>query len=208
MKTLLPILLLLASCGSKNAEEDAASNGSSGEVPAGAAASPSAEESAALQAKVSRAMAVVLPGAGTAEYRNVRAGAGGAACGEVATAGKEAGIFRPFIVTPDGLGVVASGPAIAWDDPNDFVADAWIRWCATPEELARLGPQLQNAAVNSAAAAAEVPAAEPDLPLPPVRDGAPLTAPPPEASPPPQRKEAPPPPPRIDSFFNSVDRSE
>jgi hypothetical protein len=210
MKKLLPILLLLASCNNQAGEDDAAAEGGAAEA-GGAlpAAVPAGEDMVALQAKVSRAMATALPDAGTAEYRALRTGAGGAACGEVATQGKGGGVFRPFVVTPDGLAVVAAGPAIAWSDPDDFVADAYIRWCASPEELQRLAPQLQSAAANSAAAA--VPAGdEPDLPLPPVREELPVAAPPPpaaEPAPPPARKKAAPPP-QIDSFFNSVDRPQ
>lgn len=204
MKKLLPILVLLASCNSQADEEEAAAEAPAGEA-AAPAALPAGEDMVALQARVSRAMAVALPDAGTAEYRALRTGAGGAACGEVATR-KGGGVFRPFVVTPDGLAVVAAGPAIVWDDPDDFVADAYIRWCASPEELQRLAPQLQSAAVNSAATA--VPVEEgPDLPLPPVREEAPAAAPavPAEPAPPPVRRK-PPPQPQIDSFFNSVDR--
>jgi len=212
MKSLAPILLLLATaCGSKDGEEANATVDSSELAAATAPAVPAGEDPAALQARITRAMAVALPDAGTAQYRALRTGAGGAACGEVATTGKSAasGVYRPFVVTPDGLAVVAAGPAIAWADPDDFVADAWIRWCATPEELQRLGPQLQSAAVNSAAAAPPV-TEGPDLPLPPVRDDAAAAPPEPPAAaaapPPPRKRDAPPP--RIDSFFNSVDRAQ
>ena len=211
MKKLLPILALLASCNSQPGEEDASAEAGGGDPAAAAPAPPPGTPNAAeLQAKVSRAMAVGLPGAATAEYRALRPGAGGAACGEVATQEKgAAGIFRPFVVTPDGLAVVAAGPAIAWEDPDDFVADAYIRWCASPEELQRLAPQLETAAAKSAAAL-KAAAPEPDLPLPPVReDPAAAAAPPETAEPaPPPRRKAPPPPPQIDSFFNSVDRPQ
>jgi hypothetical protein len=210
MKKLLPILALLASCNNQADEEEVAET-PAGEVAAAAPAGlPGAQDMAALQAKVSSAMAVGLPGAASAEYRALRPGTGGSACGEVATQAKgAAGIFRPFVVTPDGLAVVASGPGIDWEDPDDFVADAYIRWCATPEELQRLAPQLQSAAAKSAAAM-KPPEEEADLPLPPVREDPAAEVPPPAAvpPPPPPKKGPPPPPPRIDSFFNSVDRGE
>ena len=213
MKHILPILLLLASCSGENDHGNAAgSEAGAGAAPGSEPMLPTGEDATAIQAKVSRAMAVALKDAGSAQYRGLRAGAGGAACGEVATGGKgaAAGVFRPFIVTPDGIAVIAPGPAIAWEDPDDFVADAWIRWCATPEELERLGPQLQSAAINSAATA--VPANEPDLPLPPVLEGPPAALPttPPPAEPPAPRpaRKSDAPPPKIDSFFNSVDRGE
>lgn len=211
MKKLLPILALLASCNGQADEENVAAEAPAENAAAAPAAIPGAQDAAALQAKVSRAMAVGLPGAATAQYRAIRPGTGGAACGEVATQEKgAAGIFRPFVVTPDGLAVVAAGPAINWEDPDDFVADAYIRWCASPEELKRLAPQLQSAAAKSAAEMTP-PKEEPDLPLPPVRDdaGAPVPPPAAEAPPPPPRKKGPPPPPpQIDSFFNSVDRPD
>ena len=210
MKKLLPILALLASCNKEAAEDDVAGEAPPGNTAVAMAGAPVAPDMAALQAKVSRAMAIGLPGAGTAQYRAIRPGTGGAACGEVATEAKGlAGIFRPFVVTPDGLAVVAAGPAIDWEDPDDFVADAYIRWCATPEELQRLAPQLQSAAAKSAAAMTPT-EDEADLPLPPVREdpAAAAPAPPAEAAPPPRKKGPPPPPPQIDSFFNSVDRPE
>ncbi|HEX9955379.1 MAG TPA: hypothetical protein VGB48_09230 [Allosphingosinicella sp.] len=212
MNKLLPILLLLASCGSQGGGENGAGEGGGAPPAGGQPVLPAAPDLAALQAKVERAMASALPDAAGAQYRALRAGAGGSACGEVVTAGKGplAGIARPFIVTPDGVAVVAEGPAIAWEDPDDFVADAWIRWCATPEELERLRPQLERAAAESVNSAAAVPDAGPDLPLPPVLgEEAPVAAPPVPAEPaPPPRKSSPPPPPRIDSFFNSVDRAQ
>jgi hypothetical protein len=213
MRKLLPILALLASCNSQADEEDVAAEAPIGEMAGNASgALPGAEDVVALQARVSRAMAVGLPGASTAAYRALRTGTGGAACGEVATQAKGlAGIFRPFVVTPDGLAVVADAPAIDWEDPDDFVADAYIRWCATPEELQRLAPQLQSAAAKTAAAM-KAPAEEPDLPLPPVREDPVAEVQPPAAQPaplpPPRKKGPPPPPPQIDSFFNSVDRPD
>jgi hypothetical protein len=95
------------------------------------------------------------------------------------------------------VAVVASGPRIAYEDPNDFLADAWIRWCATPEELEALGPAIQAAAAKAASTDPSLNIAEPEIPLPEP------AAPPPEA---PRAKPPPPPPPQIDSFFNSVQR--
>jgi hypothetical protein len=212
MTRLLPtLLLLLASCN-KQAEED--DNFAGTELPSAGvapAAVPGTQDAAALQERVIRAMAVGLPDSAGAQYRGLRAGAGNAACGEVAAAsGAVAGIFRPFVVTPEGLAVVATTATIAWDDPDDFVADAYLRWCATPEELQRLAPQLQASAAKSAAAAVNSAAEEADLPLPPVRDETPPVPAPaietPMPPPPARKKDAPPP--RIDSFFNSVDRDD
>jgi hypothetical protein len=193
------ILLALAGCEDRGggpepspeagAEQNLALEG--GLLPSGAA------DPAKLQALIDKAMPAVLPNAKAARYRDVRAGAGGAACGEVAAG---SAIFRPFVVTPEGVAVVATGAAIAYDDPNDIFADAWIRWCATPEELQRLAPQLQKAA--DANIADLVP--PPDMPVPDV----PIPLPQTEEAPRSVAPARPAPPPQIDSFFNSVQRKE
>jgi hypothetical protein len=195
MKQACLILLLLAGCGSRS---DSGNGGEEAPAAVDALANlqlPTPEEEAArLRALVARAMPAVLPGAKDARYRNVRAGTGGSACGEVAAKG--ANVFRPFVVTPEGVAVVGGTPRIAFEDPTDFLADAYIRWCATPEELAHIAPQLKGApagaTLNEVTAAAPPPAlAEPAPETPP--------APAPKAAP-----SRPAPPPEIDSFFNSV----
>jgi hypothetical protein len=206
------ILLLLAGCGSKTTDEgggDAAM--AEGDPFANAAAAAGADDPARLQDLVVRGMAGVLQDARNAQYRDLRAGVGGAACGYVAPKGAPAAGFRPFVVTPDAIGVVGAAQAISFEDPDDLLADAWIRWCATPEELQRLGPTLQAAAAASAGS----PAAEPaDSQLPPPGFQVPVPpAPEPQPDPPPpppqaKAKAPPPPPPQIDSFFNSVQTSE
>jgi hypothetical protein len=198
MRILLPILvLLLAACDDRDAD--------AGDVEgaAGSAAPPAAGTSgpdlAALQALIDRAITRAMPGGATARYRNVRAGTGGAACGEVAL---QSAVFRPFVVSRDAIAIIAEGPTIAFEDPSDSVADAWIRWCATPEELLALEPQLRSAAMTPAAEIESNMAALPELELP---SAAP---PPPAAASKPPRPSAPPPAPQIDSFFNSVQRPD
>ena len=193
---LLPPLLLLSGCGSEGAT-DSDEVAAAPEQPAlDLPVADAGADEARLQDIVRRAMASALPDAAGARYRNLRAGVGGAACGDVAAG---TGPFRPFVVTPDTLAVIASGPAIAFDDPSDFFADAWIRWCATPEELERLGPQLRSAAGRAPPDAAA--SAPPPLDLPPPDPAGPALRPAPK---PPAK--APAEPPRIDSFFNSVQR--
>jgi hypothetical protein len=202
------ILLVLSGCGQKapqagESAEPAAAAGLNLDV----AAAPA--DPAQLQALVDRGMASSLRDPKAAQYRNVRAGAGGAACGEVAV--KAGTPFLPFVVTPDAVAVLGTKPDIAWEDPDDFLADAWIRWCASPEELAKLGPRLQSAARSAPPPGNEVSAAMPspidpsimavDPPPPPPSDRvvpAPAPAPPPRPAPPPQ----------IDSFFNSVQHKD
>lgn len=208
---LLPLLLpllLLSGCGAGSPdapEEDpgAASPGAAvadGALPGGDGGDGGLS---AVEALIARAMPAVLPDPAKARYRDVRAGVGGAACGAVATPGPGGGEgpFRPFVVTPQGVAVVATGPAIAFDDPSDFLADAWIRWCASPEELQRLGPELKRAAALPPPL--PEPALEPDLVAAPAP--AQPTAP---AAPPPREPRRPPPPPQIDSFLNSVQRND
>jgi hypothetical protein len=202
------ILLVLSGCGQKAPQaaepaEPAAAAGLNLDV----TAAPT--DPAQLQALVDRGMASSLRDPKAAQYRNVRAGAGGAACGEVAV--KAGAPFLPFVVTPDALAVLGTKPDIAWEDPDDFLADAWIRWCASPEELAKLGPRLQSAARTPPPPGSEVGAALPspiapsimavDPPPPPPSDRvvpAPAPAPPPRPAPAPQ----------IDSFFNSVQHKD
>ncbi|MFL6858093.1 MAG: hypothetical protein ACJ8EB_09330, partial [Allosphingosinicella sp.] len=113
---------------------------------------------------IARAMPAALPGAKDAQYRALRLGVGGAVCGEVAEkpAGRAPQVFRPFVINADGLAVVAATPKLAYEDPSDFVADAWIRWCATPEELAKLAPAIRRAARDPASAPMNAAAPAPD----------------------------------------------
>jgi hypothetical protein len=192
MKRTWPILLLLAGCGAKH---DAEAGNAADPVPSDLMpniADVAANGAANVQALIDTAMPAALPDAKSAQYRNVRAGAGGAACGEVS--GKTTHGFVPFVVAPGGIAVVGTSPKIAYEDPNDLLADAWVRWCATPEELNRVAATIRKARPdllpgNAAAAVPDIPGA---IPPPP----------PPQAAP--AKPAAPPPPPQIGSFFNSV----
>jgi hypothetical protein len=201
------LALLLAGCGSRGGDvadnEAAAAGADANALLANLGAASGPDDAARIQDLIARAMPAAMTDAKDAQYRNLRSGVGGAVCGEVAAkpAGNAAPVFRPFVITPDGVAVVAAAPKLAFDDPADFVADAWVRWCATPEELQRLAPQLRRAASNPASipmngvdAAAGGPT--PDLPSAPA-------APPPAAQPAP-RPAKPPPPANVESFFNSV----
>ena len=211
MKKTLLILLILAGCGSKDTDEaDGNAAGGDPAVPAAAAQGP---DPAQLQAIVDRAMPLAIPDAAKAQYRGIRAGAGGTVCGEVSTPAKGApGPFRPFLVTQSGVALVSDRPTIDFADPDDALADGWIRWCATAEELQALGPTLEAAAAGAAAAspsevsATQVPTIDAIPILTPSAQPANATQP---AEPAPKAKTAePPPPPRIDSFFNSVAREK
>lgn len=207
----VPIALLLAGCDSSKSGVEPVDNEA---LAAGAAANAALanvivpadpNDPARLQGIIAQAMPAAIPDAKDAQYRGVRAGAGGSVCGEVAAkpAGRAKPVFRTFVINPDGMAVVAATPKLAFNDPTDFVADAWVRWCASPEELQRLAPQLREAASNPAS-----------IPMGNVDAGAPGAVPdvPPEAAPaPPPAKAAPsrpPPPAKVDSFFNSVQHKD
>jgi Prokaryotic lipoprotein-attachment site len=118
------ILLALAGCGQKT-PRSAEPTDPAGAADLNLAVAAAPADPAQLQALIERGMAGSLRDPKAAQYRNVRAGAGGAACGEVAV--KAGAPFLPFVVTPDALAVLGTKPDIAWEDPDDFLADAWIR---------------------------------------------------------------------------------
>ena len=200
------LLLLLAGCGSDDGgagaggdprdRQDADAAAAANAMLANLAAP--AEDPARLREIVARAMPLALPGAKDAAYRNLRSGAGGSVCGEVAPkAAAGAPAFRPFLVDPGGVALVAAAPELKLDDPNDFFADAWIRWCATPQELQTIAPKLRQAAT----APPPPPPGQVDAANPPQLPAAP---PSPPVAPPPRRPAPPQPPATIDSFVNAV----
>src|SRR3954447_23968773 len=102
MRSWLPLLLAAGLCacdrlpgGHGNAADDAAEDPMANLQIVDRNADP-----AHVQALLARAMPAALGGAKDARYLNVRAGAGGAVCGEVAAGGQPA---RPFIVTADAV---------------------------------------------------------------------------------------------------------
>jgi hypothetical protein len=206
MRKWLLILFLLSSCGKKAPVDEPPAPEGGSLLPANMAESAAPDDSAQVQALIERAMPAALKDPKAAQYRNVRAGAGGSACGEVAVKGGAP--FVPFVVSPDAIAVVGTRPQIAWEDPDDFLADAWIRWCASPEELAKLRPRLEKAANARIPDPSNVSAAVP----PPLDPSIPAFDPPPppvaERPAPPPKPAPPPPTPRIDSFFNSVQHKD
>jgi len=194
MTILAPILLLLAGCGAK---DKADANSAAADLPPDLMpnlAAIEANNAANVQALIDKAIPAVLADAKSAQYRGVHAGAGGAACGEVS--GRSTHGFVPFVVTPAGVAVVGTSPKIAYEDPSDFLADAWIRWCATPDELRNVASVVQKAKPN---ALGNLTVPVPDVP------GA---MPPPAGPEPAPKPTAPPPPPQIGSFFNSVQHKQ
>ena len=203
--------LALAGCGSRADREvsdnEALAAGDAANAAVANLAGPAGADAAAhIQDLIARAMPAAMPDSTDAQYRALRLGAGGAVCGEVAAkpAGKAASVFRPFVINPDGLAVVAATPNLAYDDPSDFVADAWIRWCATPEELERLAPAIRRAARDPASAPMNAVAPAADAGAPPAPD----VTPPPPAPAHPAAPAAKPPPANVESFFNSVQHKQ
>jgi hypothetical protein len=204
MKKCVPFLLLVvAGCGARGGGDDNQTAALQENLLADLETSNSAQDAARLQSLVDRAMASALPDASKAQYRNVRAGVGGAACGEVASAdaGGKLGPYRRFVVTPDTVAVIGTTADVKFNDPSDFLADAWIRWCASPDELKLVEGQLGQGPAQSMETLppTDVPAIPEETSLPLPRQPAPSrTA---SAAPPP-------PPPQIDSFSRSVSRPQ
>ena len=144
MKRLLAFLLL-SGCGSEQAA-DVQEEPEAVPPPLPDIGNNIAVDMEALQGRVDEAMRAVLQDAKGARYRNLRLGVADTICGEVDPRKKGGGHsgFRPFLVTPDGVAFLASGPRLTFNDPADNFPDLYIRWCASEEELKRLGPQLDR----------------------------------------------------------------
>lgn len=192
MTKAIPILLLLlTACGQSDDSEQG--GGETGDAPAEAAnllAATAADPSAGLEERVKAAMSAALQKPDRARYGDLRPGATGSICGSVDPApGAKGGGLRPFVVTPEGIAVISPTPQIMFDEPGDIFPDYYIRWCASPEELAQLGPRV-NAGGRVFAPGADIPDLGP-IELPPVPTGPEVAAaaeappaPPPEAPPP------------------------
>ena len=202
---LLLTLLLLAGCNS-----DSEADGPQGNAAAAGAeldVLPPPPSPAELEARARQALATAVLDPASAELANLRAGSGGSICGDVNAKGDNGRPqgFRPFVVTPENVGVVSSASEIMFNNPADMFPDFYIRYCAPPEELPALTKRMAES--KPAEAGPE------DNMLTPLPEPAPL--PPPPLAPPPSpapKAEAPAPqqPARRgnveDSFFNAVVR--
>lgn len=211
----LVLFLLLSGCGSRS--DDAPGGDSAGADAAAAqrlAQELSAQGEAGLRRRLESLSAILTDPA----YRNVRNGPMGAVCGEVDTkegSGRRSG-FKPFVIAPDGFPLISTTPEIMFDDPSDMFPDAYIRWCASPEEMERIAAVVaRRGAVPAGGTPVDVPepALDPLL-IPPVPAPVVAQADPPAAAPPPaaRAREAQPSPSaqasssNEDSFFRSVVR--
>jgi hypothetical protein len=183
-------ILLLAGCESEPAVENRAAA-----TPAAGAFDENgmiAQSPAQVEAKARAALAPVLKDPASANFWNLRGEPTGAVCGQVDS--KENGKYtgpRPFVVTPEGAALISATPEVGYGDPADPFPDFHIRWCATPEELATVGPAIARREAAPAEAFNE--AVPEPAPLPPAELPPPLPAPRPvEAAPPPAPKAAPP----------------
>ena len=164
---------------------------------ASADASLSPEEAARLRARAVAALTRVLPEAASAAYSNVRSGSAGAICGEL-DAGDALG-RRPFVVTPNGAAMIGLTSDLPLADPNDPFPDLYMQYCASIEELRRIGEQMEGMQPSA-------------VPLPPAGEGIPVpiddtagadgVEEPPAVPDQPDRRR-----PADDSFFNSVLRT-
>lgn len=208
MKWVLPVLLALAGCGSDPRQPGG--GGAQGDPARLEPALPEAPNQAQLEAKAAQALSSVLLSPKDARYWNLRPGSSGAVCGEVDSR-QEDGKFggpRPFVVTPEGVAMVSPATRVVYGDPGDLFPDFYIRWCATPEELTKLGPNIREEAPAEPGAANMADGTD----LMPAGD-APLPAPPPasprvEISKPEQVSPTKPPSGDEDSFFNAVIRKK
>ena len=163
VKARILLLLMLSACDSQapkvnSAKEEAARQVA--EIEASLAAA-GGQDPAGLNGRAHAALTSFLTDPGSARYFDVRSGSGGSICGQVESKqpdGASTG-FRPFVVTPEGVGIISDTPQIGFGSPGDLFPDFYIRFCATPEELARLGPEIakgESAETAAAAAAAEM----------------------------------------------------
>ena len=183
---------LLAGCDSAS-RDGGGSGGSSPDPAIDNVTAASREEAARLLGRVREALALAVPNASAARLANVRSVPGGAICGEV-EAGIE-GALHPFVVLPGGEAVVSAGPELRLEDPDDPFPDLYMRYCASVEELRRLGDRMNGSAT-----------VEPPPPLPdPLPDIGPVDIP--ADTPPAPNGERAPQQGGDDSFFNSVVRA-
>ncbi|HEX8402860.1 MAG TPA: hypothetical protein VF628_14300 [Allosphingosinicella sp.] len=209
MRRFLP-LLLLAGCDSQADQDPGAAPGA--QAPAAQAGPPLPADGSAsasqLGERAKTSLRAIIADPGSMRFANLRAGASGSVCGDVDAKqadGQKA--VRPFVVTPEGVAVVSTTAQVKVDDPEDPFPDFYIRWCASPEELARLQPNMVGGETLGLGAP------PPDIPDVPTDVPAALPAPAPEPAretPPAQAKaeapSRPPAPTSDDSFFNAVAR--
>jgi len=178
---ILSVLLALTGCGSAvpthrtDPDSTVAANENS------TTSSPPAAE---LQRRAIEALRQVLPDQASVRYSNVRSGSGNSVCGAVTLTrtGSADAPQRLFVITPGGGAILSTAASVNFADPLDTFVDAYIRWCATPEELLAVQENLQFSVTERPA--------ESDAGMPPQQSGVPLpepvsrwpTSPPPEES--------------------------
>ena len=144
MKRLASLLLLLSGCDSGSQTDEASSATPTPAAAAGISAPAGAEETARFQQRIQQSLAPILIDAESARYANLRAGAAGSVCGNVDSKQGDGNYSgpRPFVITPEGVAVISTASRVVFDDPLDPFSDFYIRWCASPDELRRLGPEI------------------------------------------------------------------
>jgi hypothetical protein len=201
---LAPAVLLLSGCGDDGPAADgnvsAAEAAEAANLMAGLPTGTLTPEQ--IRARIQSALRPMVIEPETARLAHVRAGAAGSVCGEVDSKqpGGARGGFRPFVITPDGVAVISPAPRVMFDDPADLFPDFYMRWCASPQELATLPTQIANTAAPAVPDVPVDPAAIPDPLLNETVAAPPLpSAPPPAAAVPPAKADS-------DDFLRSVVR--
>jgi hypothetical protein len=204
-------LLLLIGCDSRSEQEAQAGSAPRPALPDGGQPLPADGSASAsqIEERARASLAAIIADPGAMRFANLRAGTAGSVCGDVDARqadGQKA--VRPFVVTPEGVAVVSTTAQLKMDDPEDPFPDFYIRWCATPAELARLQPNMIGGeTLGLGAPPPELPDVPPDLPgdlpvLPPLPPEEPAPAAQVRVNPP----SRPPAPTSDDSFFNAVAR--
>lgn len=169
-------LLLLSGCNSQSQNEAREGPDAAALAAAAAAEVAAPVDPAVLQSKAQTLLGAILSDPASARFSNLRGGPAGSICGAVDSKGSDGRYTgpRPFVITPEGVALVSPTAQVPFDQPDDIFPDFYIRWCASPEELARLGPLI----TANQQPLPPVPVEIPDLvPLDPPEAGLPSQAP-------------------------------
>ena len=191
----------LAGCGDRSRTAGGGAPDAEAEAAAMLANGVDPSELAGLRSRVQTALSGLVPSPMTARYANLRNGSAGAACGEVELV--PGAPLHPFVVTADGVATVNTSAEIHLENPDDPFPDLYMQYCASVEELQRLGDRLENVSTVAIPAPVDVP----PTPVPQADDGPPDELPVDEPPAPAPRNDRRAPAGDDDSFFNAVVRA-
>jgi hypothetical protein len=129
MRSMLLAVLLLGGCGSNDGQDAQPGDEGGALPPAAVQPAPSQDQAAQNRQRAEQALGVILHDPESARYSEVQSGAGGSVCGRVDAkqADGRYGGSRPFVVTPEGVGVISSTAAIEFGNPEDVFPDFYGR---------------------------------------------------------------------------------